>query len=73
MVGMGRSWVRGQKGNIFIFVLPLLFYVLMCRHYFYSANKRLSFTRSSSHNYKGIIFIRKIKWFHLYSAIPIQS
>ena len=31
--------------------------------------------QASSHNYKGIIFIPycKIKWFHLYSVIPIQS
>ena len=31
--------------------------------------------QASSHNYKGIISIPycKIKWFHLYSVIPIQS
>ena len=31
--------------------------------------------QASSHNYKGIIFIPycKIKWFHLYTVIPIQS
>ena len=31
--------------------------------------------QASSHIYKGIIFIPycKIKWFHIYSVIPIQS
>ena len=31
--------------------------------------------QASSHNYKGIIFIQfcKVKWFHLYSVIPMQS
>ena len=31
--------------------------------------------QASNHNYKGIIFIPycKIKWFNLYSVIPIQS
>ena len=31
--------------------------------------------QASSHNYKGIIFIPywKIKWFHLYSVIPIHK
>ena len=32
-------------------------------------------SQASRHNYNGIIFIPycKIKWFHLYSVIPIQS
>ena len=46
--------------------------LLLANGYFLSPEVQL---QESSHNYKGIIFIPycKIKWFHLYSVIPIQS